>query len=351
MLSETVLYIRCDYTPTVGAGHLMRCSAIAEAWSADGGRVVLLGECANLELHSRSLWQYIAFKAGSLDDDLQATLGSIDASGAHAVVVDGYQFDAPYLEGLAADGRIVLFIDDLGKLARYPVDLILNQNLTANDVLYPAAEGTKLLLGPNYFLLRRELVEVLKRRARAPRGARNILVTFGLGPDEGVLSNLLQSLGALGNRDLSVRIVIPPEFPPSDQLVAETARTVANLELLSAPQPMGDHYEWADIAISGAGTTALELAAMGVPTIVASLADNQLATAKRLEELGVACFVGPAPEVSADRLRDALSSVLADSAKRSRMVKAGSELVDGSGAGRVVKSLRELIAEEERDVR
>ena len=351
MLSETALYIRCDYTPTVGAGHLMRCFAIAEAWCAEGGRVVLLGDCANMAGLQHSLWQHLSFTAQSLSEDLACTLAAIDVSGPHVVVVDGYQFDANYLAGLAAKGRVVLFIDDLGKLPRYPVNVILNQNLTANEIRYPLEGSTETLLGPLYFLLRRELAEVLARRGRASRGAKNILVTLGLGPDEGVLPKILQSLGALGSSDLCVRIVVSPEFPPPSQLVAETAARLARLELLPGPQPMGEHYEWADIAISGGGTTALELAAIGIPAIVVSLADNQFATAKRLEELNVACFVGTAAESSAARFTDALSAVLADSAKRSRMVKAGSELVDGSGAERVVRSLRARLAQEKDDVR
>lgn len=350
MLSGTTLYIRCDYTPTVGAGHLMRCFAIAEAWSASGGGVVLLGECANEEMAKSALWRHIAFTTRSLQEDLEITRASIDATSPHVLVVDGYQFDGSYLAGLAASGRVVLFLDDLGKLPRYPVNVILNQNLSAYGVRYPTEGATQTLLGPKYFLLRRELAEVLEQRHRAARGATKILITLGLGPDEGVLAKILQSLASLGSPELAVRIIVPAESPPPGQLVAETATRVARLELLPAPQPMAEHYQWSDIAVCAGGTTALELAAMGVPIVVVSLADNQLATAQRLEELNVACFVGSASEVRIERLRDAISTLLVDSEKRRAMVKAGSELIDGRGPSRVVEVLRARLAEENTNV-
>jgi UDP:flavonoid glycosyltransferase YjiC (YdhE family) len=44
---------RADSSPEIGAGHLMRCIALAQAWQAEGGEVTFLSCCYSPALRRR----------------------------------------------------------------------------------------------------------------------------------------------------------------------------------------------------------------------------------------------------------------------------------------------------------
>jgi UDP-2,4-diacetamido-2,4,6-trideoxy-beta-L-altropyranose hydrolase len=69
------------------------------------------------------------------------------------------------------------------------------------------------------------------------------------------------------------------------------------------------------------------------------LADNQRPNAMCLEKLGVAKNLGWYGELSEDKVRPAVMSILDDPVLRASMSQKGSALVDGRGATRVVETL------------
>ena len=47
------MVVRADATPTAGMGHVMRCLALMQAWSEQGGKAVLLGRLGATWLSER----------------------------------------------------------------------------------------------------------------------------------------------------------------------------------------------------------------------------------------------------------------------------------------------------------
>jgi spore coat polysaccharide biosynthesis predicted glycosyltransferase SpsG len=93
-----------------------------------------------------------------------------------------------------------------------------------------------------------------------------------------------------------------------------------------------------DLAISASGSTAWELACMGVPAILLVCAENQRLVAEELTRAEAATIVTD-PRAS---LSKALADLVADKAKRKAMADRASELVDGCGATRVAAILAGL---------
>jgi spore coat polysaccharide biosynthesis predicted glycosyltransferase SpsG len=94
-----------------------------------------------------------------------------------------------------------------------------------------------------------------------------------------------------------------------------------------------------DLAIGAGGVGLLERMAAGVPSIGLAIADNQRANLEGAAARGAVRFLGPAREVSAERLAAEIAALADDAGSRAAMTRAGRALVDGRGADRVAAAL------------
>jgi UDP:flavonoid glycosyltransferase YjiC (YdhE family) len=97
----------------------------------------------------------------------------------------------------------------------------------------------------------------------------------------------------------------------------------------------------AHLAVSAAGTTALELAFLGVPSVLVAVAANQRPTARALAERGAAVDLGDLRLLGAETLRSAVLRLLASPDTRRSMRERGRAILDGRGVERVAAALRE----------
>jgi UDP-2,4-diacetamido-2,4,6-trideoxy-beta-L-altropyranose hydrolase len=337
--SPGALLIRAGADSQRGAGHLMRCLALAQAWrEARAGPVTVLGQVEQTGLRDRLaaegcdlLEQTDAWGSPS---DAAATLAAARRLGAEWVVADDYAFDAEFLRALSA-GAHVLAIDDEGRLPDYPVALLLNQNPHARAELYPRCAGRRLL-GLSYALLRREFLERGRPApAPAPDQARRLLVTLGGADPRGVTLQVLDALRDAAG-PLEVRAVIGLETPA---LRAAVEGHPHGVQLLTQVRDMRPHMEWADLAVCAGGSTNWELCFLGVPRLLIVLADNQVPLARALEQLGCARDLGWYDQLDRLALVEALSAIRAAPQLRASMAQRGRELVDGGGAARVVEAM------------
>ena len=99
----------------------------------------------------------------------------------------------------------------------------------------------------------------------------------------------------------------------------------------------------ADLAISAAGSTAWELAYLGVPAALISVAPNQIGIAAAMVRAGAAVDLGPLSILKPAQLSKQLSALIADPNHRLALTRAGRRLVDGRGVDRVVAGMLDLI--------
>jgi UDP-2,4-diacetamido-2,4,6-trideoxy-beta-L-altropyranose hydrolase len=336
---EELLVVRADAGERVGMGHIGRCYALASAWREAGGRALFVmaqpGVAVTEWMEHRSLELVEINATAASDADALALRRAVDARGASAVVVDGYAFGAGYLSAVR-DAAPLVVIDDQALLEKYDADVVVNQNLHASDELYSQrASGARLLLGPRFALIRPEFRERSSGTRRFPPRAETCLVTFG-GSDAGnATGEALRTLDGLG-AGLAVRAVAGVANPNVDQLRAEV-QAFPGAELLIDVDDMAEHMAWADVAVSSAGSTSWELAAMGVPSVLVPLAPNQEPVAAGLERQGAAARATMAS------LGDAFCSMVDDVARRQACSEAGRRLVDGEGARRVVDVVRSVM--------
>lgn len=343
---------RADGGEIIGLGHIMRCLAVAEALM-EREIPCLFVATALPDAAERRL---AASGAGVLrlngpaggDEDRAATVAL--AARAGAVVLDGYGFDAGYRAAVAAAGRPVLAFDDGAFTGPHPpgplsAALVVNASPGATPADYAvSAPGARLLLGPAHAPVRREVRQAAARPLPPLDGRRSILLTFG-GSDPLALTSPCIRL-------------LAPRLPPGVRLVAVVGGGSPWLgDCRAAAVPFGErvavHYDTpamgalmagAGLAVSAAGGTVAELAALSVPALLAVVADNQTpaAAAVDADEMPSWCRivdVRGGGEQAAARITAAALALWDDPPRRQAMSYAARGRVDGQGAGRIAQAL------------
>ena len=288
----------------IGLGHLTRCVALYDAFESLGVacRMVIAGENATHVTGVRQATERDWRSPG-------AVLGL--TAECDVAVIDSYAADSATYESIAPSVAVPVYLDDTARLM-YPRGVLVNANPDACGIEFRMSPETTTLLGVRYQLLRAEFVHAKPRENGLL--VRTVLVASGGSNAGGVLEVMV----AAAKR----------AFPEARMDVVDSPRTAGEMRAA---------MEAADIALSAAGQTMYELAAMGVPAVAVCAAENQAAQAAAFERAGAAIIAGSWSDAHLEeQLVTALNQLKLQSA-RSTMSEAGQELVDGLGAERVAK--------------
>jgi len=337
------LVIRADASTEVGTGHVMRCLALGQAWKDAGGNVVFVTACQSEGLLQRLREE--GFEVHSLSQsypdqsDWDHTKRILVEHPDAWMVLDGYHFDEVYQRHVKETGNRLLVIDDMAHLDHYYADVVLNQNLHAEQLHYDCEPCSQLLLGTRYVLLRREFLAWKDWKRDIPDVARQILVTLGGSDPQNHTLKVMQALQEVYVPRLEVAVVIGASNPHADILQAAAKRSRIAVRLIHNADNMPELMAWADVAVSGGGTTAWELLFMGTPALFLTLANNQRYTGEYIEGHGLGKHLDQAGHMSTELLTQTLASLLKDSGLRARISQEARRIVNGQGAQQVVRSL------------
>lgn len=324
-IADRMLAIRADADARIGAGHVMRCVALADAWHRHGGRVEWF--CRPLP----PLLAALLTSRGIAVHEIDTGWSPLERwAGAHQgswVAIDGYAFQEGPARVRAAGAKALVIADD-ARWGRYDCDALVNQVIGAEDLRYQVPRGTLQMCGTRFCLLRREF---LGRQPRSPRSSvDHLFISFG-GHDTHQLSSRIGSLIARHFPRLHIDVAagVMPGMPPID-LPSIALHSGTDLSAI---------MQRADIAIVAAGSVCWELAYLGVPAVTITVADNQEPIARGLDAAGAVRSLGWFDDVSDERLLDAVRTLCDDPPRRLEMSDRGRRLVDGNGADRVVGNL------------
>jgi UDP-2,4-diacetamido-2,4,6-trideoxy-beta-L-altropyranose hydrolase len=340
------LLLRTDGGPEIGGGHVMRCLALAQAWAEEGGRAAFASASIGPALRDRVSGagfscHDMAASPGSADD-AAATIELASDFGTPLVVVDGYHFSTRFRVRLQEAGLKVAAIDDNGEIGESNDDLVIAYGRHAPQTRYVVrSDRTRLLLGTDYVLLRREfrLWSRQKRDARAAVG--RVLVTLGSADPNNVTADVIQAIAGRLPPEVETTVILGGNNRHSP----EVTRRIAGLPRFRVEQEVGDRMPAlmavADLAISACGSTVWELLYMGLPFVGIVIVDNQRRGGSALGHDGFPILDSAA--VPKD-LPDAVADLMADAPRRLRLSDLGPALVDGRGCERVCRFLNDLVS-------
>ena len=338
------LLVRADGNAEIGTGHVMRCLALAQAWQSRGGDVVLAVAIGDTAIEARIRDEGIQFERSSgfpgSAEDGQKTVELARNCGASWVIADGYHFGPSFQQTIKEADIQLLVIDDNGENREYHADLVLNQNIHAHERMYrKRATSTRLLLGTGYALLRKEFLRWRDWERKISQVAAKILVTMGGGDQDNVTGKVVDALRDFPPNSIEAKVVVGGVNPHHAKLSSAARDAEVKIDIKRNVSNMPELMAWADIAVTGGGSTCWEMAFMALPSLTIVMAENQRGVAAGLNERGGPLSLGWWEEVGEQEIVKMLSSLMRNVARRTEMSQLGRELVDGDGCERVLEAI------------
>ena len=308
------ILFRVDASIQMGAGHVMRCLALADRLRGLGHNCIFLsrshpGHLNNLisskgyrvvsaELDkaynypaSQVNWNAHAHWLGvTLELDAQQTSLVTERERPNWLVIDHYAIDLFWEKIVSQFVGKIMVIDDLVDRKHY-CDLIIDQTFGRKPSEYfgLVPKNCKVLTGTKYSLLRDEFaerrVESILRRDNKLVG--NILISMGAMDKDNYTSLVLQELK---NCCLEVGTSITVAMGGNSPWLSEVKKIASDMpwktKLEVDVKSMANLMVEADLAIGASGSTSWERCALGLPTILIITAENQKTIAKNLEAAG-----------------------------------------------------------------
>ncbi len=329
---------RADAGSTIGWGHIMRCSALAVALRDAGWRCAWASASDDAAMTGRLATRFDEVMTLAPDRDEPTQMRAHWPDDCRLLVVDHYDRDAGFETSCRGWADSILAIDDLAE-REHDCDLFLDSapGTGGEARRHRLPTDAVALLGPAYALLMPGFAA--DRRRLLPRryegGARRILVGVGATNPKGILDTSLDAIER-ASVGLVPDLVLAWNTPDREHLVARVERLGGKVHV--DVDNMAALMSGVDIALGASGVSAWERCALGLPTLLLVIADNQRANAEALAAAGAARIVEP----DRDLLAAAIDDLAGDSALLGRMSRAASRLTDGLGAIRVRQAVGDV---------
>lgn len=356
--------IRVDASNIIGSGHIVRCVTLANALhnaSCDvlfisrehtGHMIQKLQEGVH-QVHSLTSpnERYIITESdcstwlgASQEQDAFETLKALEDQHYDLMIVDHYAIDATWERMIRTQVRHTFVIDDLAN--RYhECDFLLDQNYFGDKTQHRYSDKLPStcisLLGPSYALLQPEYS--LLRSTLPPRDGfvRRVLVFFGGCDLKNNTARALFALMSLDLTDLNVDVVIGVNHPDPDGL-REIGKQMPNVIFHQNLGSLADLMANTDLFIGAGGATTWERMALGLPSLVMSVAANQDGFTNALVTDKFQYSLPSVRNVLCSEWQTAILNILQKPIENALLSQRASELVDGLGAKRVVETISHI---------
>ena len=268
--------------------------------------------------------------------DAEQTLVSIGKTDIDWLIVDHYAIDIRWESILRSRCGKIMVIDDLAD-RDHDCDLLLDQNLVANlnsryDKKVPL--HCRRLVGPRYALLQQQYAELHLRAPSRMRPIRRILVFFGGADSNNLTAQTIAAFISLRRPNIDLDVVVG-SGNPNVAAIRELTRVHHNITLYESLPSLASLFLKADLSIGAGGATSWERCCLGVPSLIITIAENQIPIAAELHQQGYARWLAHHDRVNEHLIQQALHDMLEDN-KIDECSARCMKLVDGSGTKRVL---------------
>lgn len=348
---------RADASTAIGTGHIMRCMTLAAQLTQHGLRCAFITRA-----HQGNLNEYIRASGCELhvlpsrnhhtvDASYHQWLGTTQENDADEcaamlttwrpfwLVVDHYAIDARWEHQMMKHCEHLMVIDDLANrthLSHILVDQTYGRTAAQYRSFVP--RHCKLLCGSQYAILRPEFSKYRARSLRRRRSPRfgKLLISLGGVDSQNITGRVLENLRHSHLPiDLEISVILGKTNPWQCEVREMAQHMPRRTHVHVGVENMAELMFETDLAIGAAGSTSWERCALGVPTILLVLADNQREIAARLSTAGAARLFAV---TDLERL-PIIDADVSTTTELSRLSACASTITDGKGTSRVIKAM------------
>jgi UDP-2,4-diacetamido-2,4,6-trideoxy-beta-L-altropyranose hydrolase len=355
--------IRADAGKSIGMGHLIRCLSLAKELYANNFKIYFIIKnklskkiidnkfetieltCDDRELNNN---EYDYGSRENLQEEYNQIDKIIKQYNLDILLIDSYNVNKDFLYNLQKNIKCLIYIDDVNKF-KYPVDIIINGNITGTYYTYDKYfHNTLLLLGTKYNMIRDEFKDIKYKEPN--RTINTVMITSGGSDPLNISKKVIRLL--LDDKqlcNLEIKVVVNKSFIHLDELV-QIREEYSNVSLVTNIKDsiinnkmdylsMKEIMTSSDIAISSGGSTLYELCSCSIPTAAYILADNQEFIVNKLSSNNYIKSIG-----WYNRLEEKINSIknlIMTYNDREALALKGKQLVDGKGTERIVKQIIE----------
>ncbi len=356
------IWIKTNGNGIIATGHIRRCMTIAEELTGRGADVkFILSDEESLSVFKILLEEeklsFSSHVLGTVFSDPMGELpvlsGLFEEEVPDFLLVDSLFVTSDYIraltecaKGYSEDVKIG-YIDDFNKMD-CPLDLIINYDLMAAS---ENCQAKVALFGGKYAPLRKEFRD--SEYCVKEKASKVFLSSGGTDPFH-IILNILGEIyeadspyrGILDFTGISCEVIIGALFDEEyKNEIYSLAQKHDSINVYEGVENMAEIMQKCDFAVSAGGNTLYELCAVGVPTVVYSIADSQLEFAKGFDKAGAAKYAGDARKDH--RLVKKIitwgTAAIDNQGFRGRMSQREREAVDGKGAERIADAIMKMI--------
>lgn len=352
------ILFRADASHVLGAGHIMRCVALANGFSKKIRAIFVMrnysGSEAILPIITQQGWRvHILPHTMSEEKEIQEIQALTLEMNCTLIVTDLVTmsvFSAPlelaaYHKKLRCiPGLYVVSIED-NRLTNFTSHMAIIGN-----TIYPAREKREndhclLLEGAKYFICHENVALQTKKPHIINRAGNRVLVFIGGSDVAGVTAHLLSAFQeAVVSDDLRVKVILGPTMAQSlREQIIQLAKKLQYVELIEFTNKIGDLLRWADLAVVGEGTIKFEAAIVATPMLLITQFDHDSKPIRDFLSTGCAKHLKFSNKLAKKEIVNAIFSLLEDYSARLAMSTSAKKFFDGKAVEYISHKLSKVI--------
>ena len=337
---------RVDASVEVGFGHLSRCINLAEVLRSRGNEVLFVcrdDEAKSFRALEDRLFATVLLRMLAVGEpvsqleDAQQTIQALQGERPEWLIVDSYTLDKNWERLMRPHVAKIAVIEDLSG-RDHDCDLLLDQNYSersAKSFEEFVPNTCELLLGPRFALIGEQFQRLRMLKLKLTPELKRIFVFCGGSDPQNLTQHVIDEVSCSELSNVAVDVVVGAQNKTFDR--EASLKLNANIEIHDAGGEFAQIMSIADLAIGAGGTTLWERMCLGVPSIVVSIAENQISACEKLGRDGLVNYLGAQSSLKPGAIRNAVIDAKTKFASLFDQIERGQILVDGRGCERVAE--------------
>lgn len=351
--------IRVDGNTEIGVGHVLRCLTLAEKLVDFGIQSIFYTRNISPHLYEKISKKFKTVRLTRIEnsfnpiDEYSKWLGCSQNYDAHEfidmianldikfIIVDHYGINEEWETIVSVQHKRLIVLDDLAN-RRHKCDMLVDQSigLKGNEYEELVSENCVTLLGPRYSLLNKNFE--LQTQAFVEKKY-SLLINFGGADKDNYtlhVANLLEDSSLPST--LTTKIVVGKDYPCFSRLIDFVVSSRFKIKLIRNPNNMAREIAECKFSIGAGGVSLLERSSLGVPSILYTIANNQLHICEEYARLKLGPLIKKKDQHNAQVLSRAVYNFL-DDIKLKQTINDNILAVDTFGTNRVVSSIVDVL--------